>query len=249
MGRTYASLHATAIDQKVEVIVEHFRRHVAKEIGGQAKAMIVTQSREHALRYWQQINSYIEAKGYANLKALVAFSGELEIDGQPWTEATANGFSETELPKRFNTDEFHLLVVAEKYQTGFDQPKLVAMYVDKKLAGLQAVQTLARLNRTHADKTRTFVLDFQNTMDEIRDAFAPFFETTALEERTDLNQIYDLEQRISNATYINTDEVDRFAAQFFKGGAARGSRVQGPSASRPSRSGCPHVGRCRPRPS
>ncbi|MBW4708122.1 DEAD/DEAH box helicase family protein [Roseobacter sp. YSTF-M11] len=213
----YASLHPTAIDQKVEVIVEHFRRHIAKELGGQAKAMIVSQSREHALRYWQQLTRYIEDKGYTDLKALVAFSGDLNVDGNVWTEAIANGFAETELPKKFDTDEYQVLVVAEKYQTGFDQPKLVAMYVDKKLAGLQAVQTLARLNRTRAGKTRTFVLDFQNTMEEIKEAFAPFFETTALEERTDLNQIYDLEQRISNTTYIHKDEVERFADQFFKG--------------------------------
>jgi type I restriction enzyme, R subunit len=213
----YASLHPTAIDQKVEVIVEHFRRHVGKELGGKAKAMIVTQSREHALRYWQQLNRYIDDKGYPDLKALVAFSGDLTVDGNVWTEATANGFAETELPKKFDTDEYQILVVAEKYQTGFDQPKLVAMYVDKKLAGLQAVQTLARLNRTHPGKTRTFVLDFQNTMEDVKEAFAPFFEATALEERTDLNQIYDLEQRISNSTYIHKDEVERFADQFFKG--------------------------------
>lgn len=213
----YASLHPTAIDQKVEVIVEHFRRHVAKELNGQAKAMIVTQSREHALRYWQQLTRYIEDKGYTGLKALVAFSGDLTIDGNVWTEATANGFAETELPKKFDTDDYQVLVVAEKYQTGFDQPKLVAMYVDKKLAGLQAVQTLARLNRSYGKDKPTYVLDFQNMMEDIRDAFAPFFEATALEERTDLNQIYDLEQRIMNATYIHKDEVERFADQFFKG--------------------------------
>ena len=213
----YASLHPTAIDQKVEVIVEHFRRHVAKELEGKAKAMIVTQSREHALRYWQRLNEYIASKGYTDLKALVAFSGDLTVDGNVWTEATANGFAETELPRKFDTDAFQILVVAEKYQTGFDQPKLVAMYVDKKLAGLQAVQTLARLNRTHPGKERTFVLDFQNTMEEIKEAFAPYFEATALEERTDLNQVYDLEQRISNSTYIHKAEVERFAEQFFKG--------------------------------
>jgi type I restriction enzyme R subunit len=212
----YASLHPTAIDQKVEVIVEHFRRHVSGELDGQAKAMIVTQSREHALRYWQRLNDYISAKGYSDLKALVAFSGDLELDDQTWTEELANGFAETELPKRFDTDEYQILVVAEKYQTGFDQPKLVAMYADKKLAGLQAVQTLARLNRTRAGKDRTFVLDFQNTMDEIKEAFSPFFEATALEERTDLNQIYDLEQRISSSTYVNKDEVERFADRFFQ---------------------------------
>ncbi|WP_206185204.1 type I restriction endonuclease subunit R [Thioclava sp. F42-5] len=221
----YASLHPTAIDQKVEVIVEHFRRHVARELEGKAKAMIVTQSREHALRYWQRLNEYIASKGYSDLKALVAFSGDLTVDGNEWTEATANGFAETELPKKFDTDAYQVLVVAEKYQTGFDQPKLVAMYVDKKLAGLQAVQTLARLNRTYPGKDRTFVLDFQNTMEDIKEAFAPFFEATALEERTDLNQVYDLEQRISNSTYINKDEVERFAAQFFKGNLTEQDRL------------------------
>lgn len=221
----YASLHPTAIDQKVEVIVEHFRRHVARELGGQAKAMVVTQSREHALRYWQRLNEYIANKGYADLKALVAFSGDLNIDGNVWTEASANGFAETELPRKFDTDEYEILVVAEKYQTGFDQPKLVAMYVDKKLAGLQAVQTLARLNRTHPGKERTFVLDFQNTMEEIRDAFAPFYEATALEERTDLNQIYDLAQRITTSTYVSSDEVERFAESFFKGDLSTQDRL------------------------
>ncbi|TVQ42433.1 MAG: type I restriction endonuclease subunit R, partial [Wenzhouxiangella sp.] len=164
----YASLHPTAIDQKVEVIVEHFRRHVARELNGLAKAMVVTQSREHALRYWQHLNAYIETKGYSGLRALVAFSGELEIDGNTWTESAANGFSEAELPRRFDTAEYQILVVAEKYQTGFDQPKLVAMYVDKKLAGLQAVQTLSRLNRRFGTNKRTFVLDFRNTIDEIK---------------------------------------------------------------------------------
>lgn len=213
----YASLHPTAIDQKVGVIIEHFRRHVAREVSGQAKAMVVTQSREHALRYWQHINKYIVEKGYSDLKALVAFSGDLDIDGTTWTEANANGFAETELPKKFGTSEYQILVVAEKYQTGFDQPKLVAMYVDKKLNGLQAVQTLSRLNRTHANKKKTYILDFQNTIEDIKDAFAPYFETTALEERTDLNQIYDLESRISGSTYIDRDEVERFATTFFKG--------------------------------
>jgi type I restriction enzyme R subunit len=213
----FASLHPTAIDQKVEVIVEHFRRHVAGELEGQGKAMVVTQSREHALRYWQHINAYITGKGYTGLKALVAFSGELDLDGTTWTEGAANGFAETELPKQFDTSDYQILVVAEKYQTGFDQPKLVAMYVDKRLAGLQAVQTLARLNRTHPGKEETFILDFQNTMEEIRDAFSPYYETTALEERTDLNQIYDLEHRNAATHYIVKDEVEKFAQSFFKG--------------------------------
>jgi type I restriction enzyme, R subunit len=222
----FAVLHPTALDQKVEVIVEHFRRHVAAELDGQAKAMIVTQGIEHAIRYWQHINRYIAKKGYTDLKALVAFSGEKTVDGEVFTEAQANGFAETELPRKFDTDEFQLLVVAEKYQTGFDQPKLVAMYVDKRLAGLQAVQTLARLNRTHPLKDKTFVLDFQNTMEDIREAFAPYFETTALEERTDLNQIYDLESRISTSTYIHKDEVERFAERFYQGDHSTQSRLE-----------------------
>ena len=222
----FAVLHPTALDQKVEVIVEHFRRHVAAELEAQAKAMIVTQGIEHAIRYWQHINKYIQKKGYDDLKALVAFSGEKTVDGEVWTEAQANGFAETELPRKFDTNEFQLLVVAEKYQTGFDQPKLVAMYVDKRLAGLQAVQTLARLNRTHPLKDKTFVLDFQNTMEDIRAAFAPYYEATALEERTDLNQIYDLESRISSSTYIHKDEVERFAKRFYQGDHSTQSRLE-----------------------
>ena len=221
----YASLHATAIDQKVEVIVEHFRVHVQREINGQGKAMVVTQSREHALRYWQRINAYIVEKQYSDLKALVAFSGDLNIDGTEWTEASANGFAETELPKKFDTDDFQILVVAEKYQTGFDQPKLVAMYVDKNLFGLQAVQTLSRLNRASPGKKETFVLDFRNSVEEIKEAFAPFFEATELEERTDLNQIYDLAGRIKDAPYIHEEDVERFAEKFFQGNLSTQNRI------------------------
>src|SRR5205085_10615278 len=126
----FAALHPTALSQKVEVIVEHFRRHIRSELDGQAKAMIVTQSRESALRYFFALKAYIEDKGYLDLKALVAFSGELHIDGQTYTEAELNSFSETELPRRFDTSEYQVLIVAEKYQTGFDQPKLCGMYID-----------------------------------------------------------------------------------------------------------------------
>ena len=224
----YASLHPTAIDQKVEVIVEHFKRHVEKEIDGKAKAMVVTQSREHALRYWQHINQYIEDKRITGVKALVAFSGELEPEkgGKIWTEASANGFSETELAERFDGDEYQVLVVAEKYQTGFDQPKLVAMYVDRKLSGLQAVQTLARLNRIYPKKTNTYILDFQNTTDDIRDAFMPFFETTTLEERTNPNQIYDLKTNIMQSHYIIEGEIEQFAEKFYRGKLTTSDRTQ-----------------------
>ena len=199
------------------MIVEHFRRHVMAEMAGQAKAMVVTSSREAALKYYFGMRDYIAKQGYADIKALVAFSGELEVDGQTWTEAAVNGFSETELPRRFDGDEYRVLIVAEKYQTGFDQPKLCAMYVDRKLAGLQAVQTLSRLNRTAPGKERTYILDFQNEMEDIQLAFKPFYEVTALEETSDPNQIYELEAQLKTFGILDTDEIDRFAAIFYKG--------------------------------
>lgn len=212
----FASLHPTAIAQKVEVIVEHFRRHVMKELSGQAKAMVVTNSREHALRYFIAIKKYIESKNYTGMKALIAFSGELEMDGQIYTESGINNFAETELPDKFDGTEYQLLIVAEKYQTGFDQPKLCAMYVDRKLEGLQAVQTLSRLNRAFPDKKHTFVLDFQNGVEDIQNAFKPFYEATLLEETSDPNQIYELEGRIKSFGIISEDEINKFAATYYK---------------------------------
>ncbi|WMT75904.1 DEAD/DEAH box helicase family protein [Bradyrhizobium sp. Ash2021] len=234
----FASLHPTAIGQKVEIIIEHFRRHVMSEIGGQAKAMIVTQSREHALRYFFGVRDYFKAKGYADLKALVAFSGELNLDGQTYTEAELNGFSETELPSRLDgfrpdgtpyPDQYQILIVAEKYQTGFDQPKLCAMYVDRKLAGLQAVQTLSRLNRTKAGKEQTYILDFQNTVEDVQAAFRPYYEVTSLEAMSDPNQIYELEGRLFKFGFLNRAEIERFSQTFYKGpldGADR-ARLEG----------------------
>lgn len=222
----FASLHPTAIGQKVEVIVEHFRRHVQHEIGGRAKAMVVTQSREHALRYYFGVREYLQKQDYTDLKALVAFSGELEVDGETWTEAAVNGFSETELPRRFDGSDYQVLIVAEKYQTGFDQPKLAAMYVDRKLAGLQAVQTLSRLNRTLPGKDRTYVLDFQNTIEDIQEAFKPFYEVTGLEETSDPNQVYELEQRLNTFGIIDRDEVERFAQTFYKGPLDPSDRIR-----------------------
>lgn len=213
----FASLHPTAISQKVEVIVEHFRRHVRNELGGNAKAMVVTQSREHALRFYFGLRDYIQKHGYQDVQALVAFSGELRLDGETWTEAEVNGFSETELPRRFDGAEYQILIVAEKYQTGFDQPKLCAMYVDRKLAGLQAVQTLSRLNRTMPGKDTTYVLDFQNTIEDIQDAFMPFYEMTALMETSDPNQVYALESRLRTFGIIDPEEVGRFAQTYYKG--------------------------------
>ena len=212
----FASLHPTAIGQKVEVVIEHFRRHVMGELDGDARAMIVTGGREHALRYFFGVREYIEANGYTDLKALVAFSGELGLDGETYTEAALNGFSETELPRRFDTGDHRVLIVAEKYQTGFDQPKLCAMYMDRKLAGLQAVQTLSRLNRTCPGKDRTYILDFQNTIEDIQTAFKPYYEVTSLEANSDPNQIYELEARLKTFGILDQGEIDRFADTFYK---------------------------------
>jgi type I restriction enzyme, R subunit len=231
----YANLHPTAIGQKVEIIVEHFRRHVMNMLGGQAKAMIVTGSREHALRYYCGFRDYLKAQGYADMKALVAFSGQLDYAGQPCTEADLNGFSETELPGRFDglkpdgslyPDQYQVLIVAEKYQTGFDQPKLCAMYVDRKLAGLQAVQTLSRLNRTMHNKDQSYILDFQNTIEDIKEAFRPYFEVTALEANSDPNLVYDLEGRLFRFGYLDKDEIERFAQTFYKGSLDGGDRAR-----------------------
>jgi type I restriction enzyme R subunit len=209
-----------------------------KMLNGQAKAMIVTSSREHALRYYFGVRDYIESQGYLDLKALVAFSGELTYEGEKYTEADLNDFSETELPFRFDgfkpdgtpySETYQILIVAEKYQTGFDQPKLCAMYVDRKLAGLQAVQTLSRLNRKKHGKDQTFILDFQNTIEDIQNAFRPYYEVTELEANSDPNLVYDLEGRLFKFGYLDKDEIERFAQTYYKGsldGADR-ARLEG----------------------
>ncbi len=210
----FVSFHPYNLRQKVEVMVEHFRKSTMSKIGGRAKAMIVTSSRLHAVRYKQAVDAYIKEKGYTGIKALVAFSGTVEDDKIPnvsYTEVGMNnGIKEKELPDKFESYEYQVLIVAEKYQTGFDQPLLHTMYVDKRLSGVQAVQTLSRLNRFAPGKTDTFVLDFVNEREEIFNSFKPYYEETKFDELTDSQLLYQLEYTIMEWKIFFQNEVDEF---------------------------------------
>ena len=214
------TFHEVNLRTKTEVMVEHFRTHVRHKIGGRAKAMVVTDGRLHAVRYKQAFDNYIAEKGYTDVKTLVAFSGVVEdpeAPGKTWTEVGMNGgIKETELPERFDSNEYQVLLVAEKYQTGFDQPLLHTMYVDRKLTGLQAVQTLSRLNRTCAGKEDTFILDFRNKPEEIFKAFKPYYEDTPTEPLTDAQHLYRLYHQIEERGLIFEEEVKAFSAVYFK---------------------------------
>jgi type I restriction enzyme R subunit len=214
------TLHPHNLAQKTEVMVEHFRTHVKHKIGGRAKAMVVTDSRLHAVRYKLAFDKYIAEKGYTDVHTLVAFSGivaDPEMPGKNWTEVAMNGgIKESELAEKFDSPGYQVLLVAEKYQTGFDQPLLHTMYVDKKLTGLHAVQTLSRLNRTCAGKEDTFILDFRNKPDEIFKAFKPYYEDTPAEPLTDARHLYRLQHQIEESGLIFNEEVKAFCAVYFK---------------------------------
>jgi type I restriction enzyme R subunit len=209
----FVALHPHQLAQKAEIIVEHFRQHTSRKIGGQAKAMVVTSSRLHAVRYKQAIDKYIRQKEYAGIRALVAFSGKVTQHGQqPFTEANMNGFPESQTGARFKGEEpydpgdYQVMIVAEKYQTGFDLPFLHTMYVDKVLVGLAAVQTLSRLNRTHPLKEDTFVLDFRNETDDIVKAFEPYYGRTVAPP-TDPNLLTDTRERLDAFDVLRGDEI------------------------------------------
>jgi type I restriction enzyme, R subunit len=214
----FMKLHPHNIAQKTEVMVEHFHAVTRHRIGGRAKAMVVTGSRLEAVRYKQSFDRYIAEKGYP-IKTLVAFSGTVTDDKvaeKTYTEEGMNGgIREKELPERFAT-EFQVLLVAEKYQTGFDQPLLHTMYVDKRLAGIQAVQTLSRLNRIHPLKEDTFVLDFVNDREEIREAFKTYYEGAAMGEEVEPARMYELKAELDASGIYLGEEVERFCAVFFK---------------------------------
>ncbi|WP_434631281.1 type I restriction endonuclease subunit R [Chromobacterium sp. CV08] len=224
----WVKLHDYNVAQKVQVIVEHFRTHVMGLLGGQAKAMVVTGSRKEAVRLKKSFDAYISDYGYQKLRAMVAFSGEVAFSqqdpnpegllGEKFTESNMNpGLKGRDMRKAFDTDDYQIMIVANKYQTGFDQPKLCAMYVDKKLASVECVQTLSRLNRTYPGKAEsgTFVLDFFNKPEEILEAFQPYYQTAELADVSDPNKVFELSEKLRAADIFLWQEVEQFAQAFY----------------------------------
>ncbi len=218
--RAYVERSQQTINTKAEIMLEHFIPHVvnAKKLKGKGKGMVVTQNIETAIRYFKAINRILEEQGNP-FKALIAFSGTKEVDGIEYTEADINGFSETDTKDKFDTNEYRLLVVANKYLTGFDQPKLCAMYVDKKLSGVLCVQTLSRLNRSApklGKKTEDlFILDFFNNVDDIKAAFDPFYTATSLSQATDINVLHELKDALDDVGVYEWYEVEDFVKHYF----------------------------------
>ena len=216
----FVNLHPTNIAQKTEIIIEHFRSCVMHLLDGKAKAMLVTGSRLQAVKYKLSFDAYLTDKGYTDVACLVAFSGEVtddKVNTVTYTEPQMNqGIKETELPAKFASDAYQVLIVANKYQTGFDQPLLCAMYVDKRLSGIQAVQTLSRLNRQARGKETTFVLDFVNEREDILESFQDYYEATTTAEEVDPQKLYELQHELEEFHVWTPSEVDNFANVFFK---------------------------------
>ena len=213
----FVNLHETNIAQKIEIIVEHFRTSVMSELGGHAKAMVITGRREEAVKYRQAFEDYISRKGYDDIHALVAFSGKVTIDGKEYTEPGMNGIPEDRLPEEFDKDDYQVLLVADKYQTGFDQKKLCAMYVLKKLSGVSTVQTLSRLNRICPpyDK-KTFILDFVNDYDDIVKDFAKYYTVTLLSNSITPSAIYDIEAKLDGYYVLDPGDIETFNELLYK---------------------------------
>jgi type I restriction enzyme, R subunit len=218
--RWFVELHDHAIQQKIAIIVEHFHQNIADAIDGKAKAMLVTRSRLHAVRYKLAIDQYLRDKGYP-YQSLVAFTGTVKDGGVDCTEANMNTasagthISEKATAETFNQEPYRFLIVANKFQTGFDQPLLSAMYVDKKLGGVNAVQTLSRLNRTHPNKTATVVLDFTNEASVIQEAFEEYYDRTILTEATDSNLLYDVQFQLDDFHFYDEQNITAFATVYF----------------------------------
>jgi type I restriction enzyme R subunit len=227
----WVRLHDYNIAQKVQVIIEHFKDNVMGQLGGQAKAMVVTSSRKEAVRYKLGFEKYIAGKEYKNIHAMVAFSGEVEFsDSDPhaegllgikFTESGSSmnlGLKGRDMRKAFDSDDYQVMIVANKFQTGFDQPKLCAMYVDKKLGGVECVQTLSRLNRTYPGKADigTFILDFFNDPQDILDAFQPYYQTAELADVSDPDLIFDLYEKLRGAGIFLWNEVEQFCVAYLQ---------------------------------
>ncbi|WP_308004358.1 DEAD/DEAH box helicase family protein [uncultured Chryseobacterium sp.] len=220
--RAYVEKHKQTVGTKAEIMLDHFTSSVVntKKLKGKAKAMVVTQSIESAIRYYQALQQLLNKRGNP-FKIVIAFSGEKKVDGIDYTEAQMNGFPESETKDKFDEDEYRMLIVANKYLTGFDQPKLSAMYVDKKLQGVLAVQTLSRLNRSAnklGKKTEDlFVLDFFNSVEDIQKSFDPFYTSTTLSGATDINVLHELKDSLDDSGIYEQAEVEDFNEKFFNG--------------------------------
>ncbi|EPN3900028.1 type I restriction endonuclease subunit R [Campylobacter upsaliensis] len=207
--KAYVTNHIATIEKKATIMIEHFFQNICKKIGEKAKAMIVTSSRENAVKYYRFFKKYLQ-ENYPEYQALVAFSGVKEINGESYSEVGLNGFSEAMLKDEFKKDNYRFLIVAEKYQTGFDEPLLHTMYVDKRLEGISAVQTLSRLNRICQNKEDTCVLDFVNTHKEIGKSFSTFYGQTYLKEPTNIDNIYTLKSELFDYGIYTQDELNSF---------------------------------------
>lgn len=208
----FVELSDENIDQKIEIIMDHFISHdIMAELGGQGKAMIVTSGREAAVKYQLAFKKYFKEHSITSIGTMIAFSGRVNYLGCEYSESAMNGFKEDDLKDNFNTDDYQVLIVANKYQTGFNQPKLVAMYVDKKLRNVAAVQTLSRLNRIFRGyNKKTFILDFKNTYDDIRAAFAPYYRETILADTITPSDILDLDRKIEEYSILDNSVVHEY---------------------------------------
>lgn len=214
----FIDLHETNIMQRVEIIIEHFRTTVMTELDGQAKAMVITASREAAVKYRQGFEDYVKRKGYTDIHALVAFSGKVKLEDKEYTEPGMNGFAEKKLPAEFDSDDYNVLIVADKYQTGFDQKKLCAMYILKKLHDVSTIQTLSRLNRICPPYDKhTFILDFVNNYDDIIKDFSKFYTVTELSNSITPSAMYDIEAKLDGYYVIDPDDVDKFNDLLYSG--------------------------------
>ena len=227
--RKYEELHPYNIQQKSAIIVETFRNVTKKKIKGQGKMMVVTSSRLAAVRYYHEIKRYLEANGYDDVEILAAFSGVIkdpdDVEGTEWTETKLNGVSEAQTKQEFH-DNGNILIVAEKYQTGFDEPLLHTMIVDKKLRGVKAVQTLSRLNRIHPDKEDTFIIDFINTKEDILKAFQPFYQETFLEQEINTDLIYKTQRLLRKFKVYNDEDIKKVNDIYFDEDKRKDNKIQ-----------------------